>query len=666
MRVEPGLVGAGELRELGERADADLVVVLAAPDRQRRAPVAPSREGPVDVVVEPVAVTAPLDRLGEPVGALVLAEQLVLAGGGADVPRRLGVVEQRGVAAPAVRIAVLVGQVAEEQPALLQVGDQGGVGVLEELPADQRHVVLEVAVGLDRVDQRQAVAAAHREVVLAEGGGLVDQAGAVLGGDVVAEHDEVRAAAVGGRGELDQLERAGVLPALHVGALDALLDLPALAEGLLEQRLGDDEGLLAVAHQHVGHLGVDRDGGVGDQRPGRGRPDQQVGPAGVRATGQGEPHVDARVDHRLVALRELVVGQAGAAAGAVRRDAVVLDQQPRLVDLLERPPDRLDVVGAHRAVGVGQVDPVAHAGRHRLELVDVAQHGLAAPVVELGDAVGLDVALAGEAELLLHRELDGQAVAVPAGLPLHAHAAHRLVAGEDVLEHAGLDVVRAGLAVGGRRTLVERPGLGALALRHRGGEGVLGGPEVEDLVLEGGEVHLGRDRAVGAHRGSSWSLRGPGPARSGRRDEARLRVPRYHPPWRPRTDRWHPLEVRRSRVYPSLPAHGSVATLFRRLGGDLRSGQHPRALTVPGSLPAVLGATRPVHALRSRQVCQRALGGPNPIPPGPPAGVARVGRRAVDGLGRAGRGWLSGQVSGHILATRAPEGRTFRPGVRTV
>jgi hypothetical protein len=66
--------------------------------------------------------------------------------------------------------------------------------------------------------------------------------------------------------------------------------------------------------------------------------------------------------------------------------------------------------------------------------------------------------LAGEAELLLDRELDRQAVAVPAGLALDVVALHRLVAREDVLEHARLDVVGAGHAVGGRRALVEGPG----------------------------------------------------------------------------------------------------------------------------------------------------------------------------------------------------------------
>ncbi len=339
------------------------------------------------------------------------------------------------------------------------------------------------------------------------------QTGAVLGGDVVGQHHDVRRGpAVVDAGELHELEGPLVGPALHVVAAHGVLDRPALAEDLREQRLGHHERLGAVGGDHVGHVRLRRHGGVGHQRPRRRRPHQQGGPTGVRAGGEREPHVDAGVGDGLVALGELVVGQPGPAARAVRRDAVVLDEQALGVDLLERPPHRLDVGGVHGAVGVAGVDPVAHPLGHLLERVDVPQHGLAAPGVELGDAVGLDVLLAGEAELLLHGELDGQAVAVPAGLPVDEVALHGLEAGEDVLEDARLDVVGAGPAVGGRRALVEGPARPVGGPVQRLVEGLVVPPEVEHLVLEGGEVHLGRDGAVVAHGVPSGASLRPGAA----------------------------------------------------------------------------------------------------------------------------------------------------------
>ncbi len=524
VRVEAGLVGAGELGQLGQRADAGEVVLLAAPDRQRGAPVAVAAERPVDVVVQPVAEAAVLDVVREPVGGLVLPDHRVLDRGGADVPGRLRVVQQRGVAAPAVRVAVLVREMAEEQAALLEVRDQGLVGLLEELAADQRDLGAEGAVGQHRVDHRKAVLAAGREVVGAEGGRLVDDAGAVLGGDVLGVEDVVRVL------DLDQVERAAVGPALHLGAGEGLAGrLPALAEGLGQQRFGDHQLLGAVGGHHVGDLGVHGGGGVGDQGPRGGGPDQQRGPVGQRAAGQREADEDRRVDDGLVALGQLVVGEAGAAARAPGGDPVVLDQQALVEDLLERPPDGLHVGRVHGAVGLVEVDPVAHPVGELDEGVGVAGHRLAALGVELGDAVRLDVLLAGEAELLLDGEFDREAVTVPAGLAGDVVALHRPVPGEDVLEDAGLDVVGTGHAVGGRRALVEDPLGAALGLLKAALEDLVVLPERQDPVFEGGQVDLRGDGVVGAgHDGrlppaDAWTGSDGG--------TRRLAAPRYHPPW---------------------------------------------------------------------------------------------------------------------------------------
>ena len=220
-----------------------------------------------------------------------------------------------------------------------------------------------------------------------------------------------------------------------------------------------------ASRAHVGELGVDRHRGVGDQRPRRRRPDQQL-VAGLRAPGRArdrEADVDRGVEHVLVdaGLAELVAGERGAAARAVGDDLELLVQQPLVVDRLQRPPDRLDVVGVERPVGVVEIDPEPDPLGQPVPVLDVAEHLLAAAGVELRDAVALDVVLGGHPELGLDGQLDRQAVAVPAALALDVVAAHRPVAGEDVLEDAAQDVVGAGGAVGGRRPLVEAPLRGA-------------------------------------------------------------------------------------------------------------------------------------------------------------------------------------------------------------
>ena len=103
-------------------------------------------------------------------------------------------------------------------------------------------------------------------------------------------------------------------------------------------------------------------------------------------------------------------------------------------------------------VRVVEVDPEADPLGEPVPLLDVAEHRLAAALVELGDPVGLDLRLRGDPELALDLELDRQPVAVPAGLARHVVTAHRLVARVDVLEHPREHVAGdagAPLAVGG-------------------------------------------------------------------------------------------------------------------------------------------------------------------------------------------------------------------------
>ncbi len=347
-------------------------------------------------------------------------------------------------------------------------------------------------VGADRVHHRQTVRASGSEVVGTERGGQVHQARAVVGGDVVGQHDEV------GVLERDEVERPLVGPALHVATGVGGEHLGAVTHRLVQQGLCDDERAGLAARDDVVDVRVDRDRGVGHERPRRRRPDEQVRLARPRARRQGEADVDRRVGDVLVALRDLVVGQPGAAARAVRRDAVVLDEQALVEDLLERPPHRLDVVAVHRPVGVVVVGPVAHPLAHRFERVDVALDVLAALRVELGDSVGLDVGLAGEPEFLLDCEFDGQAVAVPAGYPRDVVALHRLEPRKDVLEDARLDVVGTGHAVRGGRPLVERPGRAVRGLLQAAGEDPVCAPVVDDLAVEFREVDVRGQRLVAA------------------------------------------------------------------------------------------------------------------------------------------------------------------------
>src|SRR4029077_4580560 len=122
-------------------------------------------------------------------------------------------------------------------------------------------------------------------------------------------------------------------------------------------------------------------------------------------------------------------------------------------ELPQRPPDRLDVVVLERDVGVVEVDPEPDPLGQPVPLLDVLEDRLAAAGVELVDPELLDLLLGGDAELFFDLDLDRTPVAVPAALARPPVAAHRPVAGIDVLEDTGEHVVGAGTAVGRRRAL---------------------------------------------------------------------------------------------------------------------------------------------------------------------------------------------------------------------
>ena len=374
---------------------------------------------------------------------------------------------------------------------------RSGVGVLDPAALVGADPLVVRAVEPHGVDHFEALLGAEAVVVLAERDRGVHDARAVLRGDEVAGQHRVRLRAPGLAG--DEVERRLVAGLEHLHAEEAVGDLDVLAEDALREGLRDD---LAVRRAHVRQVGIDRHGRVRDERPRRRRPhDQRVALAEVaRRPGDREADVDRRVLDVLVALRDLVRGERRAAAGAVRDDLVALVEEVAVPQRLERPPDRFDVVGVERVVRLVEVDPVADPLGQRAPVLEVLEHRLAALAVELGDAVALDVLLGGEAELLLDRDLDREPVGVPAALALDVVPGHRLVAREDVLEHAGEDVVRARVAVGRRRALVEDERRRALAVAQRRAEDVALAPAREDLLLQRGEGDVRRQRLVhGAH-----------------------------------------------------------------------------------------------------------------------------------------------------------------------
>ena len=227
---------------------------------------------------------------------------------------------------------------------------------------------------------------------------------------------------------------------------------------------------------------------VARQRPRRGGPGEEelVGVHGLQAY-ENRGFVDGAV-----AVGHLVARQRRGADRAVRHDLMAAVQQVRRVEALQDRPHRLDILVGVGDVRLLEVDPVAE---HLGELVPLRlarPHALATLVVEGAQAVVQDRLRALDAQFLLHRPLDRQAVRIPTGLPQHAVPGHGLVATDDVLAKARHDVVHARLAVGRGRALVEDPVRVAFALLDAAAEGVVILPPRVDAAFGLGVVERTR------------------------------------------------------------------------------------------------------------------------------------------------------------------------------
>lgn len=221
----------------------------------------------------------------------------------------------------------------------------------------------------------------------------------------------------------------------------------------------------------------------------------------------GDRRVLADLVHVLVHA-QLVVGQRRLVVPAVGQHAEALVDEALVVELLERPQDRLHERRVERLVVVLEVDPARLAGHVVLPLARVLEHRRAARVVEPLDPQLEDLLLGLDPELVHRLELGGQAVRVPAEATLDVLAAHRLVARHDVLRVAREQVPVVGQAVGEGRAVVEHELVaavlpGGVAL-DRGAERVVRLPVGEDLALDRGQVRGGGD----AERGSGVRVGG--------------------------------------------------------------------------------------------------------------------------------------------------------------
>ena len=277
---------------------------------------------------------------------------------------------------------------AVHQAALLKVLDDQGVGLLHEHAGERLDLRPEISVQVDHVANRDALPLAELEVVDAVGRRRVNDPGAVLDGyEVGIDHVERRLIR-------HQVSVEGLVALSEQGlARELCLDLiVAFQDG--QPGLGQDVSLLALADPDVGNVQPDGQRDVAGQRPGSGGPGQEERPGLVFEL---ELDVHGRVfDVVLVPTRQpqLVARQRGRVVRTVGHHLESLVEKLLVPERLENPPDALHVGGIECPVGMLQIDPIPHPVGELCPLTDVLEDALPASLVELLDAVPLDVLLA--------------------------------------------------------------------------------------------------------------------------------------------------------------------------------------------------------------------------------------------------------------------------------
>ena len=246
------------------------------------------------------------------------------------------------------------------------------------------------------------------------------------------------------------------------------LALGALLLGLeisLHEVLGHDEGHWLAAVEVVGlnrniiNLRTYAERNVRRQCPRSCGPSHEVGLAPLCPLCLGvadeELHSGCEVLNVAVATRlvELVRRKACACAWRIWLYGVALVEQTLIVELLEQPPECLDVLVVVGDIRVVEVDEVAHFLGELAPLGCEHHNVLAALVVVvlsrdvLLRSLVVDILL-GDSKLLLHAKLHGESVSVPACLAVNLESLHSLIAVECVLNGACQDVVDARMTVG--------------------------------------------------------------------------------------------------------------------------------------------------------------------------------------------------------------------------
>ena len=164
------------LLQFFDRAGDEEFSVFCAPHRNRGSPETGARDRPIAGALKPFAEAPVADISGNPSHFFVFRDHLVSESGHFYEPRRGSVIQERRIAAPAVRIAVRDLFFLEQKSGVCEMFDDLDIRFLMVVFRLHRHAGeiryfrLECPVERDVVDDRQSFTIREREIVFSKGG----------------------------------------------------------------------------------------------------------------------------------------------------------------------------------------------------------------------------------------------------------------------------------------------------------------------------------------------------------------------------------------------------------------------------------------------------------------------------------------------------------------
>ena len=151
-------------------------------------------------------------------------------------------------------------------------------------------------------------------------------------------------------------------------------------------------------------------------------------------------------------LVQLVAREASTCSRRVRLNGVTLIKEILLVELLQQPPKRLDVLIIIGNIGVFHIHPITHAVAQVFPLARVHHHVLATLLVVILNRDSLTDIFLRNTQFLLYAQFHRQSVGVPSCLAVYLEALHRLKATEGVLNGTSQYVMYTWMSISRWRT----------------------------------------------------------------------------------------------------------------------------------------------------------------------------------------------------------------------